>query len=135
MTRTCHLAPPNGSAHRLDMPIIIHVFGLCRYCGDELSRARRPLEICAACEGSPLCDRCGHPRSDHNHVFVRGVRVGCNRRLGDFQTGMTWSCDCDGFRPIVGGLSEASFAAASDYDDAPITKLRSALPRTKEHLA
>jgi hypothetical protein len=26
------------------------VFGLCRYCGDELVRPRRPLEICAKCE-------------------------------------------------------------------------------------
>lgn len=101
------------------------VFGLCRYCGDELSRARRPLEICAACEDSPLCDRCGHPRFDHTHVFVGGVRVGCNRRVGDFQTGTSWSCDCEGFRPIVGGLSQASFASAGAEDDAPMPRLRS----------
>lgn len=77
----------------------------------------------------------GHPRSDHTHVFVRGVQVGCNRRIGDFQTGTSRSCGCEGFRPILGGLSEAGFAVASHEDDAPIAPLRSALPRTKEHLA
>lgn len=51
------------------------MFGLCRYCGDELPRARRPLEICAKCNDSPLCDRCGHERGDHTRVFVHGQTV------------------------------------------------------------
>jgi hypothetical protein len=100
------------------------VFRLCRYCGDELPRPRRPLEICAKCENSPLCDRCGHPRADHSHVFVRGVDVGCNRRIGDFQTLTSRPCDCEGFRPITGSLSEASFAAPDDDQGAPPPLLR-----------
>jgi hypothetical protein len=39
------------------------MFKQCRYCGAELSHARQPLERCANCEDSPLCDRCGQPRS------------------------------------------------------------------------
>lgn len=99
-------------------------FGLCRYCGDELLRARQPREICAECEDSPLCDRCGHHRADHTQVFVRGVKVGCNKRIGDFQTGTSWSCGCQGFRPITGELSEASFAAANDEQETPLPQLR-----------
>ena len=89
------------------------VFSMCRYCGDTLSRARRPLEICPKCENSPLCDRCGHPRSEHTRVFVRAGRAACNRRVGDFQTLTSWACDCEGFRPVTGTLSEAAFAAAT----------------------
>ena len=102
------------------------VFSVCRYCGDTLSRARRPLEICPKCEDSPLCDRCGHPRSEHTRVFVRDARTGCTRRVGDFQTFTSWACDCEGFRPVTGSLSEAAFAAATpDLEDgAPILPLR-----------
>jgi hypothetical protein len=107
------------------------VFGLCRYCGDELSRARRPLEICAKCENSPLCDRCGHPRADHTHVFARGAPVRCKRRVGDFQTLTSRTCDCEGFRPITGELSEASFAAAGDEDDEPLPPLRTVRERSR----
>ena len=90
----------------------LSVFGVCRYCGDELDRPRRPLEACARCENSPLCDRCGHPRSDHTRVFARRSRKGCTRIVGDFQTLRSWPCDCEGFRPIEGRLAEADFAAS-----------------------
>jgi hypothetical protein len=104
------------------------MFGLCRYCGDELPRARRPLETCTKCEDSPLCDRCGHPRSEHSQVFVRGVPVGCSKVVGDFQTGAKWRCKCEGFRPITGELSEASFAAPDPDDELPLLRLRVAQP-------
>lgn len=91
----------------------------CRYCGDELSRARQPLELCAKCENSPLCDRCGHPRGDHTHVFVRGVPLGCRRVIGDFQSLSSWRCDCEGFQPVVGALADASF---TEPDPDPLTK-------------
>ena len=102
------------------------VFSLCRYCGDTLSRARRPLEICSNCENSPLCDQCGHPRSEHTRVFVRDGRPGCNWRVGDFQTLTSWACDCEGFRPVAGSLSEAAFAETTPDSDcgAPIVPLR-----------
>jgi len=71
---------------------------------------------------------------------VRGVRIGCHRIIGDFQTGARWPCDCEGFRPIHGELSAASFATpdADDDDDAPLPRLRIALttpavrPRNRE---
>jgi hypothetical protein len=105
---------------------LLGVFSVCRYCGDTLSRARRPLEICSKCENSPLCDRCGHPRSEHTRVFVRDGRPGFNWRVGDFQTLTSSECDCEGFRPVVGALSEAAFAAATPDQDAsaPILSLR-----------
>ena len=87
------------------------MFRLCRYCGEELPRARRAFEICAKCNDSPLCDRCGHARGDHTRVFVHG-QSRCSKRLGDFQTGVTWKCKCEGFRPLSGALSDATFASA-----------------------
>jgi len=93
------------------------VFRLCRYCGAELDRARRPLEVCSSCEGSPLCDRCGHPRADHTRVFARRTAAGCRRVVGDFQSLSTWRCECEGFRPVSGALSEAAFA---DPDPDPL---------------
>ena len=100
------------------------MFGLCRYCGDELPHARRPLEVCAKCEDSPLCDRCGHPRSEHSQVFVRGVPSGCSKIVGDFQTGAKWPCKCGGFRPITGELSEAGFATSEDQTETVLPPLR-----------
>lgn len=101
------------------------MFSTCRYCGDELPRARRPLEVCAACENSPLCDRCGHPRGDHSHVFVRGVPAGCRRVIRDFQSLTSTRCDCDGFRPVQGDLGDATFAQP-DPDPLALPPLRRA---------
>jgi hypothetical protein len=92
------------------------VFALCRYCGDKLERAREPLEICAKCENSPLCDRCGHPRSEHTQVYVRGVQPGCKKQVGDFQSLESWPCDCPGFQPVTGALSDATFASEPEPD-------------------
>jgi hypothetical protein len=105
------------------------MFGLCRQCGDELPRARRPLEICAKCEHAPLCDRCGHERGDHTQVFVRGESK-CTKRVGDFQTGRSWQCNCEGFVPLTGALSDATFAAAtpSGQSDPLAVPLRLARP-------
>jgi hypothetical protein len=59
-------------------------------------------------------------------VFVRDGRASCNWRVGDFQTLTSWACDCEGFRPVAGALSEAAFAAAAPSSDgsAPILPLR-----------
>ena len=100
------------------------MFGLCRYCGDELDRARRPLEVCARCEDSPLCDACGHPRADHTHVFAWNAPKGCNRVVGDFQSLRSWRCECEGFRPIRGSLAEATFAAPEDLPVPPLRVVR-----------
>lgn len=106
------------------------MFGLCRYCGDELPRARRPLEVCAKCDNLPLCDRCGHERGDHTRVFIHG-QCKCNKLVGDFQTGTSSQCNCEGFRPIRGPLSEATFATSrpSVQDDPLAVPLRLAHPR------
>lgn len=62
-------------------------------------------------------------------MFVRGVHVGCKKRVGDFQTGASWRCDCAGFRPITGELSQASFAAPDPDPEEAIPPLRAARPR------
>ena len=90
------------------------VFRLCRYCGHELDRARRPLEVCAKCEDSPLCDCCGHSRADHSRVFAKRGSKGCSRIVGDFQSGRSWPCDCEGFLPVGGDLADAAFAASPE---------------------
>jgi hypothetical protein len=86
------------------------MFRSCRYCGSELERAREPLEVCPSCEHSPLCDRCGHPRSDHRLAFVPGGPAGCTYPIRDFQTLSWWRCDCAGFTPLRGALRDAAFA-------------------------
>jgi hypothetical protein len=98
---------------------------MCRYCGAELDRAREPLEICAACENSPLCDGCGHPRGDHSHVFDRHGPRGCARIVGDFQSLTSWRCICEGFRPVSGTLADAAFAQPDSIPAAlPALRLR-----------
>jgi hypothetical protein len=59
-------------------------------------------------------------------VFVRDRRAGCNWRVGDFQTLTSWPCECEGFRPVTGALSEAAFtvAAPDSNGSAPILPLR-----------
>ena len=53
-------------------------------------------------------------------MFVQG-QSRCNRRVGDFQTLTSWPCECEGFRPINGALSEATFAEASPpHEDDPL---------------
>lgn len=47
-------------------------------------------------------------------MFVRRNRKACERIVGDFQTGRSWPCDCEGFRPIDGALADASFAVVEE---------------------
>lgn len=85
--------------------------GECRYCGARgATRVVDGLAVCRGCANSPLCDRCGHPRSDHGQVFVRGLVPGCRRVVGDFQTLSRAVCDCEQFVPIAGPLRDAAFA-------------------------
>jgi hypothetical protein len=86
------------------------MFRLCRYCGDELDGPCEPLEICPACASSPLCDRCGHARSDHTHVFVSGGPTGCLVVFSDFQSLSRSGCPCSGFQPVRGALRDPGFA-------------------------
>jgi hypothetical protein len=82
-----------------------------------------PLAVCDACENSPLCDACGHPRGDHGQVFIRGVAPGCNWVIGDFPSLTQEPCDCAGFRPIRGAIRDAAFAEAQP-EPAELPKLR-----------
>jgi hypothetical protein len=86
-------------------------FRTCRYCGSELDRARESLAVCLSCADSPLCDRCGHRRSDHSRVFVRRNASGCAHVIRDFQSLSVRRCDCTGFKPVRGPLRDAEFVA------------------------
>jgi hypothetical protein len=94
------------------------MFSLCRYCGAELDRPRRPLEVCTSCASSPLCNRCGHARAEHTHVFVSGGPTGCLVVTRDFQSLSTSRCACSGFEPVRGALRDAGFAGT---DPDPMT--------------
>jgi hypothetical protein len=94
------------------------MFRGCRYCGSQLDRAREPLEIFPSCADSPLCDACGHQRSDHCYVFISGGARGCGLVIRDFQSLSVRRCDCPGFSPVHGALRDAGFAEA---DPDPLT--------------
>jgi len=75
---------------------------------------------CRSCEGSPLCDACGHPRSNHVAVFRKGAPQ-CNLRALDVQSLSRLECDCAGYAAVEGRLSEAEFAQP---ETGPLPKLR-----------
>jgi hypothetical protein len=104
------------------------VFRLCRYCGSQLDRARRPLEVCPACADSPLCDTCGHARKDHDFVFIAGGPAGCSVVTRDFQSLSARHCSCPGFRPVTGALRDAAFAKP---EPDPLTFPLRVVPRTE----
>jgi hypothetical protein len=76
---------------------------------------------CPTCGGSPLCDRCGHPRRDHVRVYVQGGTRECRRRIGDFQTLTSTACTCAGYIPVEGSLADAGFAQADPVIDEDLT--------------
>lgn len=75
---------------------------------------------CKSCGGSPLCDSCGHPRAKHLAVFRKGKRH-CAFRAFDLQSLSRPHCDCRGYVPVDGSLSEAAFAQP---DTEPLQPLR-----------
>jgi hypothetical protein len=93
----------------------------CRYCGSQDGRALVLIEgelACPRCAGSPLCDRCGHPRGAHTGVYDKRART-CRNVWVDFQTGTKVTCECAGFAPVAGALRDSEFANAPD-DDTPL---------------
>jgi hypothetical protein len=75
---------------------------------------------CRTCGGSPLCDTCGHPRAKPVAVYKKGKRR-CAFRTYDMQSLAYLDCDCPGYAPVEGGLSEAEFARP---DSGPLPPLR-----------
>jgi hypothetical protein len=63
--------------------------------------------------------------ADRTRVFARSGHKSCTRIIGDFQTLHSLPCDCEGFRPIDGGLAHASIAAPNAEAEAqPLPRLR-----------
>jgi hypothetical protein len=97
----------------------------CRFCASRDARELVLVEgeqACPSCAGSPLCDRCGHPRGAHTGVFRPGGRR-CAHVWSDFQTGIRVPCVCDGFTPVDGALRDAAFAAGETDDGLPPLRL------------
>lgn len=93
----------------------------CRYCGSTSDRLRVLAEgerACPACAGSPLCDRCGHPRAKHTGVFTDLGRE-CRHVWEELQTGVRLPCRCECFAPVVTALRDATFVARDVSDELP----------------
>lgn len=93
----------------------------CRFCGSSDARRRVLVDgehACPSCAGSPLCDRCGHPRAAHTGVFQLRER-GCTHVSTDFQTGVQVPCACEGFAPVDGALRDAGFLEREADDGLP----------------
>ena len=93
----------------------------CRYCGSTSARELVLAEgeqMCPACAGSPLCDRCGHSRSHHTGVYT-SAGSSCKRVWEELQTGFRKDCDCEGFVPVTTDLAEASFLNVDVTDGLP----------------
>jgi len=93
----------------------------CRYCGSTSERLvvlEEDERACPTCAGSPLCDRCGHPRAAHVGVFTASGRS-CRHVWEEPQTGFRASCGCEGFVPIVVRLRDATFMGRELGDDLP----------------
>ena len=75
---------------------------------------------CRTCGGSPLCDSCGHPRASHAAVYKKGRRH-CTFRAFDLQSLRHRECECRGYVPVEGALSDAAFAQP---ETGPLPRLR-----------
>jgi hypothetical protein len=85
----------------------------CRICG-ELWADDEYVDVgagrgCARCGGDPLCDGCGHQRSEHAGVFGGGA-TGCREKNYDFETLTAEPCACAGYVAGAGSFGDAAFA-------------------------
>jgi hypothetical protein len=97
----------------------------CRFCGSRQGRALVLVEgelACPRCAGSPLCDRCGHPRGAHTGVYDKGTRS-CKHVWFDTPSLSKIACNCVGFEPVEGDISDAGFVNVPD-DDTPLRVAR-----------
>lgn len=93
----------------------------CRFCGSGDARELVLVEgehACPSCAGSPLCNRCGHPRRAHTGVF-RSAGRSCTHVWSDFQTGVHRPCACEGFAPMRVPIRDAGFLEREPDDGLP----------------
>jgi hypothetical protein len=93
---------------------------VCRICGATVAtwelRSASGGGGCTRCEGSPLCSRCGHPRSEHFGVFGGSDRHGCKIKVPARDSLAVSRCGCAGYVAASGPLAQAAFAT----DDVPL---------------
>jgi hypothetical protein len=90
--------------------------GVCRICGARVAtwelRSASGGGGCIRCEGSPLCSRCGHPRSEHIGVFAGSNRQGCKIKVHARDSLAVSRCGCAGYVATSGQpLAQAAFAS------------------------
>jgi hypothetical protein len=108
------------------------VWERCRFCGSTDARDLVLVDgehACPSCAGSPLCDRCGHPRRSHVGVFRAGGRR-CEHVWCDFQTGVRLACPCEGFAPVRGAIRAAGFLAHDPDAGLPPLRVAPSPPRS-----
>jgi len=75
--------------------------GVCRICGATVAtwelRSASGGGGCIRCEGSPLCSRCGHPRSEHIGVFAGSNRQACKIKVHAGDSLAVSRCGCAGY--------------------------------------
>jgi hypothetical protein len=87
---------------------------VCRVCGTTVAlfelRDATSGSGCTRCEGSLLCERCGHPRPEHFGVYVGAKRHGCDYVVRSEDSLAQSRCGCDGYLRATRPLAEAAFA-------------------------
>jgi hypothetical protein len=64
---------------------------------------------CVRCEGSPLCDRCGHPRREHYGTFGRSKSAGFRKKIYADDTLAVSRCGCEGYVRAHDGVRASRF--------------------------
>jgi hypothetical protein len=98
----------------------------CRICGAGLPPgATASTRGCRACDGSPACTRCGHPRKKHRGAFGGSRVTGCTDVVLIEGQMRTEECACPDYtadpevEPILSTRSAAA-EPARDLFDAPM---------------
>ena len=93
---------------------------VCRSCGATVAiwelRDAAQGGGCARCEGSPLCERCGHPRSEHSGVYAGARQRGCKVKIFALEDLAVSRCGCSGYQRATAPLAQAAFAT----EDVPV---------------
>lgn len=94
----------------------------CRICGTTIATWEERSALlgggCARCEGSPLCDRCGHPRREHYGTFGGSKSAGCKKKIYADDSLAVSRCGCEGHVRTRDGVGASQFV----HEDVPVVE-------------